>query len=1359
MLSEAQRQALAVQFRAQQLPTSSAIGRRPSELTELPPSFAQEQLWFIDRLAPGLPTYNVPARLRLRGALDVPALRTALAGVLARHEALRTRFVVGARGTPVQVIDAPGELVLPVIDLVGADPAAERELSASAAAEPFDLAAGPLLRCRLLRLAEDEHVLLIVVHHIVFDAWSFDVLLRELANLYAAAVTDRPAELAELPVQYADYALWERQRLAESESELVDFWRATLEGHENLELPTDHPRPMLESFRGGIRRHQLGAEAAEAVEALGKQRTTTPFVVLLAALQGLLARYTGQRDIVVGVPSANRGRSSLQPLIGFLVNTLPIRADLSGDPTFLQLLDRLRTATVAAYAHSELPLARLVEAIGVERDPSRTPLFNVLLTSARAPAEVTAAGLRMQLERIDLPAAKFDLAFFAEFCPDGLWLEVTYASDLFDVETIDRMLVHYGELLTGALADPSLRLSELPLLSEAELFAELVEWNATATTAPDPDAACPGVHRLFDEQARRTPEAVAAVFGEDEVSYAELSSMAHQLAGWLVEEGMRSETLVGVAMAPSIQRLAVLLGILAAGGGYLPLDPSLPPDRLSFLAGDAALELVIADPVAGIEPILTAAGVRSLDPGWVERSAADPGAPAVPVTGSNIAYVLYTSGSTGQPKGVVVEHAQLVNFALGAIATWQLTPADRMLQYASLNFDVSVLDVFGCLLAGATAVIADADTRLSPPRLGELMRRQRVSFAFLSPALLGLLADQSFPDLRLLASGGEALPTEVAKAWLRDGLRLVNGYGPTEATVVSVSEEVDGRTWPAPIGRPMPNYQAYVLDQDLNPVPVGVIGELHIGGASVARGYLNRPELTAERFLDDPFSLEPNARLYRTGDLVKRLPDGRISYLGRADGQVKIRGLRIELGEIEAALARHPAVEQAVVQLEQDQAGAKFLAGYLRRAPAAEEPDAPAITEDPEPAAVTDFLRQWLPEYMIPQRLGWLDSFPLNASGKVDRRRLSASLASTGGQSSSAPPTAPTTRTEALLLDIYADLLGRDRRGVLESFFDAGGNSLQAMQLVSRISAEFGVDLPVTAVFLAPDVRRLAARIEQTDGAPAAGSRVLVRLSEGTASDPLFLVHAVGGTVLPYAPVAEELADRYRVFGIQSPMLVTESEHATPEHATPEPDTLAELAGRYLAELREVQPSGPYRIGGWSMGGLLAHQLACQLEQAGEAVQLLVLLDAPFSIAETAGTDEQLTSQFVADALRTLGAPVPDPAEYEEGADPLATLMSALDPRASDRGALAAEVRRRLAVFSRHRRLMSGYRPAGRVRAATLLINARHSPNAATHRDWAGLVEGELRTASYDADHYTLLQPPHVRDIAERLRDFAPGTA
>jgi thioesterase domain-containing protein len=649
-----------------------------------------------------------------------------------------------------------------------------------------------------------------------------------------------------------------------------------------------------------------------------------------------------------------------------------------------------------------------------------------------------------------------------------------------------------------------------------------------------------------------------------------------------------------------------------------------------------------------------------------------------------------------------------------------------------------VLEMFCCLLSGGTAVLADTDTRLSPHRLGTLLRERRVSFSCLPPAVLGLLADQDFPDLRLLVSGGDALLPELARAWLRDGQRLVNAYGPTEAAVVSLSCEVDGKSWPVPIGLPMPNYQAYVLDQQLSPVPVGVIGELHIGGASVARGYLNRPELTAERFVDDPFSLEPGARLYRTGDLVKRLPDGRIVFIGRADGQVKIRGLRIELGEIENALSRHPAVEQAVVQLEQSDAGEKLLTGYLRSTPSVREPDA---------VELADFLGRWLPGYMIPTQLVWLDRFPLNNSGKVDRKALSivvggrAATTATGA----AQPQEPATRTEAVLVDIYADLLRRDRCGVLDSFFDAGGNSLQAMQLVSRVRAELGVDLPVTAVFLAPDVRGLAARIddEQAGHAQPTSRGPVVLLADGGGTEPLFLVHAVGGTVLPYTQLAAELSDRYQVFGIQSPTLL--------DACAPVAGTLAELATRYLAELRRIQPTGPYRVGGWSMGGLLAHELAYQLEEVGAVVDLVVLLDAPFAIAADSSTDSGLARQFVADALRTLGERASEQPDSDEIEDQLAYLVEVLDPAARNGCATLDEVRRRLAVFSHHRRLMAGHRPTRRLHAASLLVSARQSPNEAVQNDWAGIIDGNVDRASYDTDHYGLLQPPHIRDIAARV--------
>ncbi|HEU5268686.1 MAG TPA: non-ribosomal peptide synthetase, partial [Jatrophihabitans sp.] len=598
----------------------------------------------------------------------------------------------------------------------------------------------------------------------------------------------------------------------------------------------------------------------------------------------------------------------------------------------------------------------------------------------------------------------------------------------------------------GAAADPGTPLGRLPLLSEQELHRELVECNDTGAEFP---AGC--LHELFEAQARRVPDAVAAVLDSEQISYRELNARANRLARQLVELGVGPESLVGVSMQPSIDRLVALLGILKAGGGYLPLDPALPADRLAFMMADAAVPVVIADP----------AGLPDLPPtdAVILQVAAEAGPDlevSSAVSGANTAYVIYTSGSTGQPKGVVVEHRNAVNFVCGQLAYWQLDSADRVLQFSSLSFDVSVLDTFVPLCAGATVVLASQQTKLSPPRLGALMREQRVSFAALSPALLSVLADQDFPDLRVLISAGEELRSELAMSWLRPGLRLCNGYGPTEATVLSAFTEIDASRLPPPIGRPPANYQAYVLDSRLNPVPPGVLGELHIGGAGVTRGYLNRPELTAERFVEDPFG-PAGARLYKTGDLVKRLPDGNLLFAGRIDGQVKLHGQRIELGEIESALGRLPGVRHAVATLHE--ATDRQLVGYVQRSPGALL----------EPAELKRQLGRWLPGYMVPSQLVVLDELPMNASGKVDKAALPApGIARTAG------PAAPETVIEAMLVEIYAGVLGVDQLGVDASFFDLGGSSLQVMHLVSRIERELGTDVAVAEVFLAPQPRELA---------------------------------------------------------------------------------------------------------------------------------------------------------------------------------------------------------------------------------------------------------------------------------------------
>ncbi|HEU5269095.1 MAG TPA: amino acid adenylation domain-containing protein [Jatrophihabitans sp.] len=1320
MLSDAQRERLAARLRAGRAGAAPAgIERRPAG-QPVPASFGQEQLWFIDKFAPGLASYNVACGLRLRGALDTAALARAIDAFVARHETMRTRLVTDADGRPLQQIDPPAPAPLPLADLTGLDDrqrAAElSRLAGAEAALPFDLAAGPLFRRRLVRLAADEHVLITVLHHAVFDGWSFGVLMRELSALYEAELAGTPPELAELSIQFADYAVWERERLTgPALEEQLSYWRKQLAGLPLVQLPTDRPRPALESHRGAVARLELEPEVIVGARALAAAENTTLHVVLLSVLQVLLARYTGQRDLVVGTPSANRSRPELAPLIGFLVNTLPIRIDCSQDPSFRELLRRVHETTLAGYAHQDLPLAKLVDALQIERDASRTPLFQITFAHAEtAPEAIHRGGLAIDVfdGYPDPDYAKFDLAWFVGTNDAGSSAVLQYATDLFEPGTAGRMLEHYRMLLTSAVADPAMTVSGLPMLTDAELYAELIGWNTNEQSVPD--ATLP---QLFAEQVARTPNAPAVLFDGAVTSYAELQSEVSRVSGWLAGQGTGAGDLVGVAMAPSARRLAVVLGILAAGAGYVPLDPALPVERLSFMAGDAAVRLIIADQAA----LDVLAGLDRpaycLDEEW-DRLPTE--AAPVEIDPAGIAYVMYTSGSTGWPKGCVLEHRQVVNFICWMIRQWQVDERDRVLQYASLNFDVSVLDMFTAVLSGATAVVADQQTKLSPPRLTELMRRTGVTLTCLPPAVISLLDPGQLPALRILIAGGEELTTVLALAWQRPGLRLVNGYGPTECTVISTWAEIDGSVLPPPIGRPTTNYRNYVLDADLNPVPVGVVGELHIGGAGVGRGYLNRPELTAQRFIADPFSDDPADRLYKTGDLAKRLPDGQIHYLGRTDGQVKLRGLRIELGEVERAVLSHPAVSQAVVVLREDPVAGGELVGYYRGEAGVEE--------------LREHLAGWLPAYMVPAKLIAVTGFVLNASGKIDR----SALPDPEPAPVAAERIAPVGPIESALCEIFGRLLGQEQLSVTSSFFDIGGNSLQAMRLLGAIRDELGADLPITEVFLAPSVRQLSSRIATREAGqdPAAGQPVLLELASSTAEQSLLLVHAVGGTVFSYAPLATELAGRYRVCGLQSPVLAGQNR--------PVPD-LAGLAASYLTDLRARQPDGPYRLGGWSMGGLLAYEMAKQLERQGETVELLVLLDAPFATRIEQDEPERLVRHFVEDALRTTGRPVTaiEAVGVEEQLDQLALLLDS-----GGDGAVRAEVARRFEAFTLHRGLMSGYRPAGEVRAHALLIGADRSFNVTAQSHWQAVLPNAERHL-LAADHYTLLRPENARQIAQ----------
>jgi amino acid adenylation domain-containing protein len=1069
MLTDAQRAALAARLR-QGRQVLAAIPRRPAGLTGLPMSYGQEQLWFLDQFAPGLATYNIPLAISVSGPLDAAALGRALDGLAARHEALRTRLLPGPDGRPVQVIDPSASSPLELTDLSGPDAARCRERLAAfigrAAEQPFDLARGPLLRTWLLRLAADEHILLLVVHHAVFDGWSAGVAVADLAALYLAEVTGEPSGLAELPVQFADYAIWERDRLAgERLAELERYWRTALAGAATVQFPADRPRPALDSFAGQIAERLAGRELLDGLRELSTAAGTTLPALLLAALHVLLYRHTGQADLTIGTFSANRGRPELVRMIGFLVNTLPVRADLSGDPPFTSLLHQVRDTLVAGYEHQDLPFGRLVETLNVPRDPSRAPLVQIVASYAeRDPVPVTAAGAVFTLTDlvVGVNAAKFDLSLLMEARPAGLWLECTYKPGLYDAATITRLLASFETLLTGIVSRPDARLSRLPVLTGAELHQELARGAGPADQAP------PGcLHELFEAQVARTPDAVAAEFEGECWTYAELNRAANQVGRLLRGAGAGPEMLTGICMTAGLPRLAAMLGAWKAGAGYVPLDPELPPARLEFMIADTRMPVLLAD-AASVAALPAVAGVTvlSLD---AERAAlaALPGGnlPGTGVTAANTAYVLYTSGSTGQPKGVLMEHRQPVSFLHGMMTRWDIGPADVVLQFSAFTFDISIMDTYLPLLAGGRVLLASRQTLHSPPRLAALISGRGVTVACLTPPVLSLLAGERLDGLRLLLSVGEELPSALVRPWLRPGLRFVNDYGPTEACIGALYMPLDESIGlPPPIGTPKPGYRAYVLDDYGGIVPPGAPGELHLGGAGVARGYLGRPALTAQRFVADPFAPRPGGRLYRTGDLVRRRGDGRLVFLGRIDGQVKIRGLRIELGEIEAALAAHPAVAQAVVVVRTDQAGERQLAGYVRR-----ESGAP----QPGDAALREHLARTLPAYMIPASLTEVAEFPLNPSGKISKSALPAPAVSRPG-AAAAPPG---TLLETVLASWYAMLLRRELVGADDGFFDLGGTSLQAMRLVALLSDELDVDIAVAAVFLAPTPRQLAATL------------------------------------------------------------------------------------------------------------------------------------------------------------------------------------------------------------------------------------------------------------------------------------------
>ncbi len=1178
----------------------------------LPLSFTQERLWFIHQLDPRSAAYNIARAVRLRGAFDLPALEAAFTELVRRHEILRTTFRV-VDGEPRQFPAPPAPFHVAVLDLPGADAGsavqAERLAQAYglvelAAREPFNLERGPLLRATVIRLDAYDQVLLLSMHHIISDAWSMSVLGRELTTLYRAARLGLPADLPELKIQYADFAVWQRAWLQGEvlEKELT-YWRQKLAGATPLELPLDHPRPNIQTYRGAIQVADLDPAVLQALRQVSQQASATLSMALLAAFQMLLQRYSGQDDVAVGLPIANRRWLETEELIGAFVNTLVLRTDLSGEPSFRELLGRVRQASLEAYAHQDMPFAKLVAEINPERSLNHTPLVQVVFNHLNVPIPDSRYDeVESDDVELDRGAAQFDLTLTVIDLSQNEQLLVEYNTDLFKAGTITRLLRHYASLLGAAAANPNRPITILPLLDEGERQQLLVEWNRSERAYP-----AGSLPELFEEQAARTPEAPALYAGGEALSYGTLNRRANQIAHYLQTLGAGEGTRVALCLERSFDQMAALLAVLKTGAAYVPLDPAYPPERLLFMLADSQAGVALTESrfQAGLGSNDAAAPTRvvALDAIFEVVSAQSDANLSRRVSPEAPAYVIYTSGSTGQPKGVVASHRGAINRCQWMWEAYPFKPGEVACHRTSLSFVDSVAEIFVPLLQGVSLVLVPDEMVKDPPRLVETLAEHGVTRLVLVPSLLRALLDTHHAgDLRVRLSklalwvvSGEALDPSLVEAFeaALPGATLLNLYGSSEVAgdVLYFDCRAPRPAGVVPIGRPIANTQIYLLDAHRQPLPVGVPGEIYVGGAGLALGYHNRPDLTAQRFIPDPFCSQPGKHLFRTGDLGRYLPDGNLLYLGRRDRQVKLRGVRIELDEIQTALGAHPAVGACAISLRArasaDGPHPELVAYYVARPGAA-----------PTARDLRRHLAEVLPAAMLPADFIELPALPVLPNGKVDEAALP--VVSADRRRPAPAPVLPRTLLESNLARLWAGTLGKPEIGVNDNFFELGGHSLLAASLFDRIHSTLGVDLPLALLFQSPTIADLATAIMRGAQAPERLSS-LVPLKPSGDRPPFFCVHPLAGGVGGYAPLAHHMHAEQPFYGLYAKGLDDEAQQALSVEA---------MAVDYVAEIRTLQPSGPYRLGGYSSGGLLAYEMACQLTEAGEAVALVALLDS-----------------------------------------------------------------------------------------------------------------------------------------------------
>jgi amino acid adenylation domain-containing protein len=1322
-------------------PQPDSIPRRADQSAAMPLSFAQESFWFLQQMEPDSSAYNITAYRRILTRIDTSAWQAALSAILRRHEILRTNFPE-VDGSPVPVVreDATPEFTVhDVAEGAASDrTAATDALIQSLSTRQFDLARDLLFRGALIRLGEEDYLLVLTMHHIVADGWSIGILFRELISLYESHSQGAPASLPELPVQFADYAVWERERATTAIlTAQIEYWKKKLErAPRYLDIPADRPHTALTGFAGGIHQFHLDAATSESMKRIARQEGCTLFMALLAVFKALLSRYAGQSDILVGTPVSTRTRPELELLVGCFINTLVLRTPVSSELTTRQLLARVRDTVLQSLSNPDVPFEKLLNELHLERDPSRSPLFQVafiLQNTPMASEYLTVGG-----------GSAFDMTLYAWESSEGIGLSIEYRTELFNAETMARFAECFRTLAAKMVARPETAIGQLAVVTPAQR----AEWFRESEGPVDyPRDLC--AHQWIEQQAARTPGAIAVVCGGEQVTYQELNVRSNRLAHWLRALGVGPDSLVGLCLDRSVDLLVAPLAIWKAGGAYVPLDPQYPSNRLAFMLEDSgATVLVTQSPLLNSLPRVPSIVCLDRDRHLLENESSQ--APVSRCTPGNLAYVIYTSGSTGKPKGVEITHRSLVNFLASMQQRPGIGPRDRLLAVTTLSFDIAALELYLPLVSGARVILATREVTWEASRDGTaltaLLGQSSATMMQATPVTWRLLLEagwQGDPDLKILC-GGEALPRDLADRLLATGAEVWNLYGPTETAIWSTVHRVDDRPGPVPIGSPIANTQVLLLDEAGQAVPPGVAGELFIGGDGLARGYLRRPELTAEKFVDDPF--HPGERLYRTGDLARWLPDGNIEWVARMDHQVKLRGFRIELGEIEAALERQPGIRQAVV-VREDTGGDQRLVAYV-------------TAEDratPDPRVLRKALLDVLPHYMLPAAFVPLDEFPLTPNRKVDRKALlspeyRAPDTAAAGEADQLQPAGgyepPSTFVEQVMTEIWSEVLNVPRVGVSDNFFELGGHSLSATRLIALLRAAFSIDLPLRCIFIDPTIAGLARHIHYdvstqnyryTSDIPRWNCLVPAQ-PKGTRT-PIFLVAGYQGpddTLLVLSRIITHLGLDQPVFGFRPRWI----EGIGAEYASVE-----EVAREFIAELRVVQPRGPYLLGGHCVGGIVALEIAQQLVRDGEEVKMLALLD---TIRPTAGRAFLVNFNHFRYRLKHMLHVIGQVITNSRSRPDIIRGLIHRKFQVAHKHAAFATTNRFYAIKTRYWRLMYKYRAKPFVGHITLIANEEQ---ARFEKDlgWEGVAQAGLEVHQMPGDHGNMLTL-YSKEVAGLLR-------